>query len=157
MPVGGNFRATSINNNIQSDANFHKQIDPSVKILRDTIYLSWANYNLDISNRQDIFANIQKWMVPDVTGFGPQIVSTDETSIYPNPSRGLFSLKIDHEYSGLIEWEVFALTGELVRKETMIWSGHEASIDLLDIPEGIYYLKINAGSFNTTQPLIIIR
>ena len=157
VPVGGNFRATSINNNIQSDANFHKQIDPSVKILRDTIYLAWANYNLDISNRQDIFVNIQKWMVPDVTGFGPQIVNAVETSIYPNPSSGLFSLKIDHEYSGLIEWEVFALTGELVRKETMIWSGHEASIDLLDISEGIYYLKINAGSFNTTQPLIIIR
>ena len=154
--VGGNYRATSINNDIQPGISLPAQVHPSVHILRDTIYLAWGNYNVDLSYRVNIFANIQKWM-PDVTGLDHQINKEVETTIYPNPSAGIFSLKIDREYSGRLELEVFNATGAMVRQEILPWSGPEATIDLSEVPQGLYYLNIKGDSFITTRRLIIIK
>jgi hypothetical protein len=155
--VGANYRATSINNDIlPGTLNSPMQVHPSVHILRDTIYLAWGNYNVDLSYRVNIFANIQKWM-PDVTGLDHQINKEVETTIYPNPSAGIFSLKIDREYSGRLELEVFNATGAMVRQEILPWSGPEATIDLSEVPQGLYYLNIKGDSFITTRPLIIIK
>lgn len=156
VPVGGNYRATTINNDIQPGTSLPKQIDPSVKILRDTIYLAWANYNQDVSNRQDIFANIQKWM-PDYTGLDQQINTAVQTTVYPNPSAGIFSLIMDREYSGRLELEVYNATGSLVKRETRPWSGAETTIDISGVPVGMYYINIKGDSFTSTTPLIIIK
>jgi len=157
VPVGGNFRATTINNDIPTDMLLPRQMDPFVQILRDTIYLVWANENMDISNRHDIFANIQKWMVPDVTGHDQLKTEASEISVYPNPSTGIFSLKLDNEYNGTFDLEVYIATGAVVWKETRYFSGQEASLDLSDLPEGLYYLRIKGASFSSTQPLTIIK
>ena len=155
--VGANYRATSINNDILPDTlNSPMQVQPSVHILRDTIYLTWGNYNEDVSYRVNIFANIQKWM-PDVTGLDHQINKEVETTIYPNPSAGIFLLIMDHEYSGRLELEVFNAAGALVKREIRSWSGPEATIDLSEVPEGLYYLNIKGDSFITTRRLIIIK
>ena len=154
MPVGGNYRATTINNDIQPGTSLPKQIDPSVKILRDTIYLAWANYNQDVSNRQDIFANIQKW-IPDYTGLDQQINTAVQTTVYPNPSAGIFSLIMDREYSGRLELEVYNATGSLVKRETRPWSGAETTIDISGVPVGMNYINIKGDSFTST--LIIIK
>jgi hypothetical protein len=95
--------------------------------------------------------------MPDVTGLDHQINKEVETTIYPNPSAGIFSLKIDREYSGRLELEVFNATGAMVRQEILPWSGPEATIDLSEVPQGLYYLNIKGDSFITTRPLIIIK
>ena len=133
------------------------QIDPSVKILHDTIYLSWVNYNQEVSNRSNIFANIQKWMVPDVTGFYQQINTQEGPTIYPNPSGGSFSIIVDRAYSGRLELEVYNATGALVKREIRHCPGKEAAIDLSEASEGLYYINIKGTSFNITTPLIIIK
>ena len=154
--VGGNYRATSINNNTQPGISLPAQVHPCVHILRDTIYLAWANYNQDVSNRVNIFANIQTWM-PDVTGIDPQVLIPVETNVYPNPSAGIFTLNIDHDYYGQLELEVYNASGVLVKREIRSWSGQEESIDLSAVPEGMYYLNIKGDSFKSTTPLIIIK
>ncbi|MCK4854665.1 MAG: T9SS type A sorting domain-containing protein [Bacteroidales bacterium] len=155
--VGDNYRATSINNNfVPESLSWPVQSTPDVHILRDTIYLAWVNYNDNIFYRSKIYANIQKWM-PDVTGLVHRINKHVETTIYPNLSAGIFSLIMDHEYSGRLELEVFNATGALVKREIRSWSGPEATIDLSEVPQGLYYLNIKGDSFITTRPLIIIK
>jgi hypothetical protein len=155
--VGGNYRATSINNGVLADTLTKPlQISPSVKILRDTIYLTWTNYNPDISYRQSIYANIQKWM-PDYTGLEQKINTAVQSTVYPNPSAGIFSLRMDHEYSGRIELEVYDATGSLVKRETMSWFGPEATVDISGVPAGMYYINIKGDSFTSTTPLIIMK
>ena len=116
--VGGNYRATSINNDIQGTIPMPEQISPNVKILRDTIYLAWMNYNQNLHIRQTIYANILNWM-PDITGIDKQVYNPVKTKIYPNPSAGIFSLIMDREYSGRLELEVINVTGALVKREIM--------------------------------------
>jgi hypothetical protein len=157
VPVGGNFRATTINNDIQPGTGLPSQLGPSVKILRDTIYLVWTNHNQDVSNKQNIFANIQKWNEPDVTGNDQLKAETPDIKVYPNPSAGIFSLKLDNEYNGMFDLEVYIGTGAVVWKKTRYFSGQEASLDLSDLPEGLYYLRIKGTSFSSTQPLTIIK
>ncbi len=155
--VGDNYRATSINDDFTPGSlSMPGQQNPSVRIFRDTIYLAWDNYNEDIQYRQKIYANIQKWM-PDATGLDHQIFELVESIVYPNPTTGIFSLKIDREYSGRLELEVFSATGALVKREILPWSGQEATINLSEIPQGLYYLNIKGDSFITTRPLIIIK
>jgi len=154
--VGGNYRATSVNNHIQGTIPMPEQISPSVKILRDTIYLTWMNYNQNLHIRQTIYANMLNWM-PDITGIDQQVLIPVETNVYPNPSAGIFSLKMDHEYSGRLELEVFNAAGALVKRELRSWSGRETTIDLSAVPEGMYYLNIKGDSFKSTTKLIIIK
>ncbi len=155
--VGSNYRATTINDDIAGPTSLPSQIDPSVKILHDTIYLSWVNYNQEVSNRSNIFANIQKWMIPDVTGFDQQINTQEGPIIYPNPSGGIFSIIVDRTYSGRLELEVFNATGALVKREIRHYPGKEAAIDLSEASEGLYYIHIKGTSFNITTALIIIK
>ncbi|MEN8227585.1 MAG: T9SS type A sorting domain-containing protein [Bacteroidota bacterium] len=154
--VGGNYRATSINNEIESVSSLPLQVEPCVQILRDTIFLTWVNYNQDLHYRHSIFANIQKW-VPDVTGLDHQIYSPVNSTIYPNPTTGLFSLMMDHEYSGRLEMEVFNTAGVLVKRVTRSGSGMEETIDLSDLPMGTYYLSVKGVDFISTTPLVIIK
>ena len=154
--IGSNYRATSINNHIQPGIPLPAQVQPCVQILRDTIYLAWANYNQDVSTRVNIFANIQKWM-PDITGIDKQVLIPVETNVYPNPSAGIFTLKLGHDYSGQLELEVYNASGALVKREIRSWSGRVATIDLSAAPEGMYYLNIKCDSFKSTTPLIIIK
>jgi len=154
--VGSNYRPTSINNNILPGSSLPSQINPSVQILRDTIYLAWGNYNNDISYRVNIFANIQKWM-PDYTGLDRQVYKQVETTIYPNPSNGIFSITLDYEYTGRLEIEVYSATGTLFKRESRSWAGTETLVDLSSAPEGLYYLNIKGASFRSATPLVIIK
>ncbi len=157
-PVGGNYRATSINNDILPGAlSLPVQINPVVRILRDTIYLAWANFNGDVSIRQNIFANIQKWKIPDLSG--NEIVRHMPAGIrcYPNPSTGTFRLSLDQKYTGQLEWEVYNSTGTIVRRNPGNGSGLNAIVDLSQAPVGMYHIKIMGDTFTSTLPLIIIR
>jgi len=157
IPVGDNYRATTINNAGPTGmTSLPDQKEPSVHILRDTIYLSWVNYNQDLSFRYSVFANIQEWKIPDNTGFSQQNLSRADISIYPNPSQGSFSLKIPELVSGSIEMSVFNTAGMLIHQEKIhLKNARRAQIDLPDIQEGLYYLEIKGDSYHSYTSLII--
>ena len=155
--VGHNFRATTVNNNLEGSSSLPSQVAPAVRILRDTIYLAWENFNVDSSINKVIFANIQEWMIPDVTGLNQSEKLPNEPAIYPNPSRGSFSLQFSDVIIGGLEMEIYNSAGILIHKETIETSGNKLQIELPDIREGIYFMKIHGESIDTTLPLIIER
>ena len=156
VPVGNNYRATTVNNAGPTGmASLPDQTEPSVHILRDTIYLAWVNYNEELSYRYSVFANIQEWIIPDATGLIQSDISPADITIYPNPSKGSFSLQLDHIVIGSAEMKIYNSAGMLIDQETIHLNGQIAQIDLPNIKEGIYYLEIQGESLHATIPLII--
>ena len=78
-------------------------------------------------------------------------------NLYPNPSNGSFNLQFDTISYEKVELQLFDVTGRLVRKisyqnETTRFS---KNISFKNISKGIYLLKINNGSKQTTRKLLI--
>lgn len=78
-------------------------------------------------------------------------------SIYPNPSNGLFSIdsKIDWKNSTI---EIYNLAGQFIKKGSVNVFDDVKKIDLTDLPEGEYMLRIRTDNFYTiTKRLLINR
>lgn len=76
-------------------------------------------------------------------------------SIYPNPSRGNFSIdsKIDWKNSNV---EVYSLRGELIQRVFVSVFNDVQKLDLTSLPEGEYMLRIRTDNFYTITKRIII-
>jgi hypothetical protein len=156
VKIGDNYRATSINNHMSNGQIRANQVHPDVRLLRDTIYLAWVNYNMDIHYRSCIYASIQKWRVP-VTGLKKLYDTSVQTTLFPNPSAGIVTLIMDHEYTGPVELKVYNASGTLVRRDSRTWSGPEISLDLSEEPAGLYYINLTGDSFHSSKPLVIVK
>jgi hypothetical protein len=74
------------------------------------------------------------------------------TSIYPNPSNGLFNLAFELPDNGEFIVEVFSLNGAKVYQEFFFAQAKEnklVTIDLSSFEKGIYLVKINGLALNT--------
>lgn len=74
-----------------------------------------------------------------------EAIGKKQTSIYPNPSKGLFNLKSTKKISSI---EVFSADGKKLRNEK-----NKQTVDLSSQPNGVYVLKSNFedGSSDTNQ------
>lgn len=72
-----------------------------------------------------------------------ELSSQQTVSVYPNPSSGIFSVRINSEESGTTI-RVTDLQGRIVVNETKISGGH-FPLDLSAQGSGIYFLEISSG------------
>ncbi len=73
--------------------------------------------------------------------------------VYPNPSNGIFNISLGNlQPTGI---EVYDLTGKIVysKKEITI-SNFETNIDLTQVTQGIYYVKIIENNQSTVKRII---
>ena len=154
-PEGGKYRATTINNDMPGGISIPAQQSPSVRLMRDTIYLAWANINSELSNTYTVYANIRKWKIHDTTGpDNPGMVNGDLV-LYPNPSNGLLSLKFPAEVSEDVTINIYASQGSLVSQRMIRVTGREIRISLPELAEGYYYLEVRAETFQASESFII--
>jgi hypothetical protein len=76
-------------------------------------------------------------------------------SIYPNPSNGVFNIdsKVDWKNSSI---EIYTMLGQFVKKGAVNIFDDVKKIDLTDLPEGEYMLRIRTDNFYTITKRIII-
>ena len=72
------------------------------------------------------------------------------TSIYPNPTKGIFSIRTD---SDNLEVSIYSTLGELVLKEKIIDGLKQ--IDLSNQSKGVYFVKLKSGDKTEQRKLII--
>jgi protocatechuate 3,4-dioxygenase beta subunit len=80
--------------------------------------------------------------------------------VYPNPSRGAFSIDIEVSEGQSIKADLFDNTGKLIRSE-MIDKVSQGELiryqnDTMNLDKGMYYIVINIDGVITSKPLIII-
>jgi len=82
-----------------------------------------------------------------------EFLSSENISIYPNPVTSVMNIKFNKYRNELVEMEIFDLTGKIVR-EAKILNGL-TTIDVEDLDNGIYFVKLNNGHTSSAHRIII--
>jgi len=79
-----------------------------------------------------------------------------KATVYPNPNTGLFNIEVLGNTTLTITIEIWNAIGELVRSEGALTNAMHI-IDMGDIVNGAYYVRIKAGQQIIYQPIMIQR
>ena len=89
----------------------------------------------------------------------PETLALSQLTIYPNPATANFHLKLSNNYRGNVQLQLFDLTGRLIQKqefrktETQL----QSSINVANLPTGMYLLRVQQGKKMVMQKLTIKR
>jgi hypothetical protein len=99
---------------------------------------------------QIVYTNLDEWLLPATGIKQPQNIFF---SIYPNPTDGKFSVKInDIETADL---KIFNAVGQTVFSFDKNHLDQNVEIDLSDQPNGIYFIKLNAKGETQVEKLVL--
>lgn len=89
-------------------------------------------------------------------GFGgTEIASTEGLDVYPNPSNGLFNLKVDG-FDGVISYTVYDAYGKEVGFNSFVSNGvTNQNIDLSNLAVGAYTLQVQTSKGLFAEKLIL--
>jgi len=71
--------------------------------------------------------------------------STDYLKLYPNPTTGILSIALFTEGQTAVEFQLYSVTGELLKNDRMGMFGagqHHFTIDISDLNQGVYFAKV---------------
>lgn len=76
----------------------------------------------------------------------------NSTPLYPNPTKGI--VMFDNSYSYFQKVSVYNYLGQEVRKPFNCEQGENVGIDLSDMPNGVYFIKLEGSLGNTITKII---
>ena len=74
--------------------------------------------------------------------------------VYPNPSRGIYNVKVKHDAALPFAYQIFSASGALVQQQSMPATSATFTVDLTDFADGIYLLAISIGDQSFSKVLI---
>ena len=77
---------------------------------------------------------------------------TSLVSIYPNPTNGLVTIKLDNQ-QGAINYTITTLEGKIVEQAFNV-SANQIEVDLSNQSDGIYTFILNAGNTNKVYKIV---
>lgn len=94
------------------------------------------------------------WLIDTYCAVGIESLSIKEIEllIYPNPSNGIFNIETGNMDKQLLQ--VFDLTGKIVLSQLI---NNTSTIDLTNLPEGIYNVKISNSSTVANKRIVIVK
>lgn len=84
-------------------------------------------------------------------------VSFSNFNLFPNPTKGAFQVQFDAENSKIIQIGLYDITGRFIAKKTYENSGiyFSKNVQFENVSTGLYLIKIQNGSKQTTRKLMI--
>jgi len=90
----------------------------------------------------------------EITSSG-EILAESSVSVYPMPNDGHFTLLLGNENTGKNEITIFSINGAVISK-MLLENPSEVSQEItLDVPNGIYLLKVKNNNNSTTRKIIV--
>ena len=79
-----------------------------------------------------------------------------DVNIYPNPSKGQFTVRLNSSTSEDVQVKLFDLNGRVVfNKKYKSDTNFEQRIHINDISSGMYFIEVKEGVKKTTKKIII--
>lgn len=116
------------------------------------LYIGWNNAAPDLSDQVEDFTVPSECETLAVN----EVANSKGISIYPNPVRNEFTIKLpsDMKLSGITNVSVYDFTGKMVFQEN-INLNKENRMSADKLINGVYLVKVNNGSINYTQKIIV--
>lgn len=83
------------------------------------------------------------------------IASLNAHTLLPNPNSGEFSLQLAFTRNELVEVEVLDITGRAIQNDSKEMTTGQFDFSLASASEGVYFIRITAGSESITERIII--
>ncbi len=99
------------------------------------------------------------WLWATLAGWQPNTTIIDESKalgfeVFPNPSVGIFNVRINQKLTGGITFAIFNIAGVRLNVVTKN-EQKEFEINLTGQPKGIYFLKISGKGAHFTERLVV--
>jgi hypothetical protein len=85
-----------------------------------------------------------------------EIAKTNQISVFPNPSEGIFTIHYSGELPGNARLQVFNMLGNIVYKEAPN-DRQSQQIDLSRLAQGMYYIRIENTEHSFSEKIVIER
>ncbi|MFZ4613431.1 MAG: T9SS type A sorting domain-containing protein, partial [Bacteroidia bacterium] len=79
-----------------------------------------------------------------ITGINKRNINS-KTFVYPNPNSGFITIKNENFINSKVNVTLTDLAGRTILEKVVISDSSKLKLDL-DVPNGIYFLKINSGA-----------
>lgn len=79
-----------------------------------------------------------------------QVVANANINLYPNPATDVINISVTGNNSDM-NAEIYNVSGQVVYKAAV---QNNSSINISNLPDGMYYIKLNSGTANGTQKFI---
>jgi hypothetical protein len=95
--------------------------------------------------------------VDECTSIDESESTFEQVVIVPNPSNGLFTLKMRAEGINKLSWQLINVDGKTVKRGTIRPTNDSftTTFDFQNQPKGSYYLNMNVGSKNISRQIVL--
>jgi len=103
----------------------------------------------------------QEFMARWALGVPLAVNETDQVAslslVYPNPSPGQFTVRLNETYQGPVTLNIYNHTGQLVYQAgEKVVPGTEIKLNLSDMDAGIYFLELTGNQMHCSEKLVVI-
>jgi hypothetical protein len=119
--------------------------------ISSTFYLGFRGQGTATGNGTNVrLDNVKIYkVIPPTIGIKDN-TSTDAISIFPNPSNGVFTVKVSENEASM---EVYSIIGENVYSSKVVKGNN--TVDLSNLAAGSYIVKVNNGGKSTAKRIVI--
>ncbi|MEL6924915.1 MAG: T9SS type A sorting domain-containing protein, partial [Bacteroidota bacterium] len=75
--------------------------------------------------------------------------------VFPNPSKGIFQLRLALERVQAVEWRLMNIAGIVVRRELRRTSGLQEVVDVSHLPKGLYFLEVLTENGRVSRRIVL--
>ncbi|MGC4129963.1 MAG: T9SS-dependent M36 family metallopeptidase [Bergeyella sp.] len=111
--------------------------------------------NASAGSKTNINDQVEDFTVPAECALAvSETAATKALSVYPNPAKDEFYLKVQGAVTGKINVEIFDASGKLVSSQR-ISSDNKEAINVQSLPNGVYIVKATGIGVDTSTKLIV--
>ena len=149
-PVNGGVSTLKYtNNSTSSSAVYFSGMFPSGTVNGKLIYVGFPLESIyDVTKRNDVFNDCWTFFFSNVVT-GINNIEENKAVIYPNPTKGMVKVNTEDE---ILEIEVLNIQGQVVK--SIIGESTFESIDISELNDGIYFLKIKTEKKSFSKKII---
>ncbi|MBW6492688.1 MAG: choice-of-anchor J domain-containing protein [Lentimicrobium sp.] len=115
-----------------------------------TVVSTDSVYSFIVTDNRDLVANFSI-----IEGLSENNYSI-ALNIFPNPNKGIFNLNVTFKTIGVLAIEIINMQGRKVKGyDIENVAGHHNTIDISNLPKGIYLVKISSERNNVTKKVIV--